>query len=92
MFYSNLSNFAVIFLVRRADDQRLIGHMLGEDGESDFDSSLEYNEGEEDSDDSDLNLENDPAANVEALYNFSENIPARIKSAKPKAYQSDEDF
>lgn len=66
--------------------------MLGEDGESDFDSSMEYNEGEEDSDDSDLNLENDPAANVEALYNFSENVPARIKSAKPKAYQSDEDF
>lgn len=75
--------------MRRSEDQRLIGDMLGEDGESDFDSSLEYNEG---SDDSDLNLENDPAANVEALYNFSENIPARIKSAKPKAYQSDEDF
>ncbi|XP_031636647.1 clusterin-associated protein 1 [Contarinia nasturtii] len=78
--------------VRRTDDPRLIGTMLGEEGESDFDSSLDYNEGEEDSDDSDLNLENDPAANVEALYNFSENVPARIKSAKPKVYQSDEDF
>lgn len=66
--------------------------MLGGEVESDFDSSFEYNGGEDDSNDSDLNLENDPAANVEALYNFSENIPARIKSAKQKAYQSDEDF
>ena len=82
----------IVFPVRRSEDQRLIGHMLGEEGESDFDSSLEYDDGGDDSDDSDLNLENDPAANVEALYNFSENVPARIKSAKPKAYQSDEDF
>lgn len=67
--------------------------MLGEDGESDFDSSLEYNVGEGDSDDSELNVENDPAANVEALYNFSEHAPpGRVKSAKPKTYQSDEDF
>lgn len=66
--------------------------MLGEDGESDFDSSLEYIHPEGDSDDSEINLENDPAANVEALYNFSENLPARIKSAKPKTNQSDEDF
>lgn len=66
--------------------------MLGEEGESDLDSSFEYNEGEGDSDDSDLNIENDPAANVEALYNFSEHAPGRVKSAKPKAYQSDEDF
>lgn len=66
--------------------------MLGDDEESDLDSSLDYHRGEDDSDDSDLNLENDPAANVEALYNFSENAPGRIKSAKPKTYQSDEDF
>lgn len=80
------------FTVRKLADERLIGNMLGEDGESDFDSSLEYIHGEGDSDDSELNLENDPAANVEALYNFSENAPARIKSAKPKTNQSDEDF
>lgn len=67
--------------------------MLGEDGESDFDSSLEYiHPAEGDSDDSEINIENDPAANVEALYNFSENAPARVKSAKPKTNQSDEDF
>lgn len=67
--------------------------MLGEDGESDFDSSLEYiHPAEGDSDDSEINIENDPAANVEALYNFSENVPARVKSAKPKTNQSDEDF
>lgn len=77
--------------VRRADDHRLIGAMLGEDGESDLDSSLDYND-DDVSDDSDLNIGNDPAANVEALYNFSENAPGRVKSAKPKAYQSDEDF
>lgn len=70
--------------------------MLGDDdAESDLDSSLDFN-GEDDSDDdSDLNVDNlmdDPAANVEALYNFSENVPARAKSAKTKAYQSDEDF
>lgn len=65
--------------------------MLGEDDDSDLDSSLDYHQ-EDDSDDSDLNLENDSAANVEALYNFSENAPGRIKSAKPKSYQSDEDF
>lgn len=66
-----------------------------DDAESDLDSSLDFN-GEDDSDDdSDLNVDNlmnDPAANVEALYNFSENVPARAKSAKTKAYQSDEDF
>lgn len=66
--------------------------MLGDEDDSDLDSSLDYNQGEDDSDDSDLNLENNSAANVEALYNFSENAPARIKSAKPKTYQSDEDF
>lgn len=84
----------ILFLnaVRRATDERLIGSMLGEDSESDLDS-LEYNEGEGgDSDDSEINLEADPAANVEALYNFSENAPARVKSAKPKANLSDEDF
>lgn len=79
--------------VRKLGDDRPIGSMLGEDGESDFDSSLEYIAGAGDSDDSELNIENDPAANVEALYNFSENAPARIKSAKPKTInQSDEDF
>lgn len=78
--------------VRRSEDERIIGAMLGEAGESDLDSSFEYNEGEGESDDSDLNIGNDPAANVEALYNFSENAPARVKSAKQKAYQSDEDF
>lgn len=78
--------------VRKTNDERLIGSMLGEDGESDFDSSLEYIHPEGDSDDSEINLENDPAANVEALYNFSENVPARVKSAKPKTNQSDEDF
>lgn len=80
------------FAVRKLADEHLIGNMLGEDGESEFDSSLEGFDGEDDSDDSELNLENDPAANVEALYNFSENLPARIKSAKPKTNQSDEDF
>lgn len=79
--------------MRKGADERLVGSMLGEDGESDFDSSLEYIVGDEDSDDSELNLENDSAANVEALYNFApENAPARIKSAKPKTNQSDEDF
>lgn len=81
-----------MFSVGRKDESRLIGSMLGEDGDSDLDSSLEYNnEGDTDSeiDLNDENLLNDPAANVEALYNFSEN--AR-KSAKPKNYQSDEDF
>lgn len=79
--------------VRKITDERLVGTMLGEDGESDFDSSLEYIHGEGgDSDDSELNIENDTGANVEALYNFSENAPARIKSAKPKINQSDEDF
>lgn len=69
--------------------------MLGEDGDSDLDSSLEFNQQGDSDDDSDLNddnLLNDSAANVEALYNFSENVPARVKSAKPKTYQSDEDF
>lgn len=85
--------FFFLVTVRRSADERLIGSMLGEDGESDFDSSLEYNAGEGDSDDSELNIENDPAANVEALYNFSEHAPpGRVKSAKPKTYQSDEDF
>lgn len=79
------------------NDSRQIGNMLGEDeAESDLESSLDFH-GEEgdDSDDSELNVDNlldDPAANVEALYNFSENVPARVKSAKPKVYQSDEDF
>lgn len=82
----------VIISVRKTTDERLIGSMLGEDGESDFDSSLEYIHADGDSDDSEINLENDPAANVEALYNFSENLPARVKSAKPKINQSDEDF
>lgn len=81
-----------ISAVRKLAGERPIGSMLGEDGESDFDSSLEYIAGAADSDDSEINLENDPAANVEALYNFSENAPARIKSAKPKTNQSDEDF
>lgn len=73
----------------------MIGSMLGEDGESDLDSSLELgNDGESDSESdlNDENLLNDPAANVEALYNFSENARTRNKSAKPKTYQSDEDF
>lgn len=71
--------------------------MLGDDdAESDLDSSLDFN-GTDDSDsDSDLNVDrlmDDPAANVEALYNFSENVPpVRAKSAKTKIYQSDEDF
>lgn len=69
--------------------------MLGEDGDSELDSSLEYNHEDGSDTESDLNPENfldESAANVEALYNFSENIPARVKSAKPKNYQSDEDF
>lgn len=59
---------------------------------SDLDSSLELNDddSESESDPNDENLMND-VANVEALYNFSETTGAR-KSAKPKNYQSDEDF
>lgn len=81
----------------KRNDSRQIGNMLGEgEAESDLESSLDFNGQDDDSDDdSELNVDNlldDPAANVEALYNFSENKPARVKSAKPKVYQSDEDF
>lgn len=69
--------------------------MMSEEGDSDLDSSLQYNHDDASDTESELNPENlldESVANVEALYNFSENVPARAKSAKPKNYQSDEDF
>lgn len=61
---------------------------------SDLDSSIDLNDEDSisDSELNDENLLNDDATNVEALYNFTENTGARKKSAKPKVYQSDEDF
>lgn len=76
-------------LVGKTDDNRLIGRMLSEEGDSDLDSSLQYNHDDDSDTESQLNPENlldESVANVEALYNFSENVPVR------KNYQSDEDF
>lgn len=75
----------LFFSVGRIDEKSLIGNMAG----SDLDSSLE----DDDDDDSDSVL-NEVLAdedNIDALYDVAHGVNVR-KSARPKIYQSDEDF
>lgn len=89
--HENVFNFLTL-VVGRNEEKRFVGSMQQPGNESDLDSSLELNDDDSDTE-SDLNNEKlmDDLGNVEALYNFSETTGAR-KSAKTKAYQSDEDF
>ena len=78
-----------IFLVKR-DERRVVGNMTEADGGSDLDSSLDYKDmSESDSEQHDELLFGDD--NNHSVYNYPANNAGR-KSAKAKAYQSDEDF
>lgn len=75
----------------KREERRVVGNMTGVDTGSDLDSSLDYKDiTDTDSEQNDDLLFGDDNTN-HSVYNYPTNAAGR-KSAKTKAYQSDEDF
>lgn len=74
----------------KREERRVVGNMTGVDTGSDLDSSLDYKDiSDTDSERNDDLLFGDETNH--AVYNYKSSAAGR-KSAKAKAYQSDEDF